>query len=251
MKHKTSVSSRLVSALLAGSIAIILNTLALKAADLISLPTAHGGLLRLVSLGFSGVLQQSGISSAWNQVGAPAPSSPTFQVGFHIFVGLMMSIFYAFVLEPLMPWGATAKGFVYALGLWLINAIIILPSTGEGFAGMANLSAAGILWFATAHTLFFMLLAYGFELLERVSICMYPEHPFVGLRNSAPQLGRTAARSVSSARCICTAQHLLSGCFLSQTVRPRCPALDFFKGFSESALSFVADRLGDLRDRIV
>jgi len=79
----------------------------------------------------------------------------------------MMSIFYAFVLEPLMPWRATVKGLAYAIGLWLINAIIILPLTGEGFAGMANLSVAGILWFAAAHTLFYMMLAYGFELLEQ------------------------------------------------------------------------------------
>jgi hypothetical protein len=148
-------------------IAIIWNTLALKAADLISLPTAHGGLLRLITLVFAGVLQQSGISSVWTQIGAPAPNSPAFQIGFHIFVGLVMSIFYAFVLEPLMPWRATVKGLAYAIGLWLINAIIILPVTGEGFAGMANLSVAGILWFAAAHTLFFMILAYGFELLEQ------------------------------------------------------------------------------------
>jgi hypothetical protein len=167
MKHNRFEIRRLRSALLAGLIAIILNTLALKAADLISLPTARGGLLRLVILGFSGVLQQSGISSAWTQMGAPAPNSPTFQVGFHIFVGLVMSIFYAFVLEPLTPWGATVKGIAYAIGLWLINAIIILPVTGEGFAGMANLSVAGISWFAAAHTFFCLMLAYGFELLEQ------------------------------------------------------------------------------------
>jgi hypothetical protein len=167
MKHKIFKIGRLRSALLVGLIAIILNTLLLKAADLISLPTAHGGLLRLITLGLSGVLQRSGISSVWIQMSAPAPNSPTFQIGFHIFVGLMMAIFYAFVLEPLMPWGATVKGLAYATGLWLINAIIILPVTGEGFAGMTNLSVAGILWFAAAHTLFYMMLAYGFELLER------------------------------------------------------------------------------------
>jgi hypothetical protein len=167
MKHKIFEINRLRSALLAGLIAIISNTLALKAADLISLPTAHGGLLRLITLGFSGVLQQSGISSAWIQMGAPAPNSPTFQIGFHIFVGLVMSIFYAFVLEPLIPWGATVKGLAYATGLWLINAMIILPVTGEGFAGTANLSVAGILWFAVAHALFYMMLAYGYELFEQ------------------------------------------------------------------------------------
>jgi hypothetical protein len=162
---------RLRSALLAGLIAIIANTLALKAADFISLPTAHGGLLRLMTLGFSSPLQQSGISSVWTTIGAPAPKSPAFQIGFHIFIGLMMSIFYAFVLEPMMPWGSTTMGLAYATGLWLINAAIVLPATGEGFAGIANLSVAGILWFAVAHTLFFLMLAYGFALIERRPRC--------------------------------------------------------------------------------
>jgi hypothetical protein len=77
-------------------------------------------------------------------------------------VGLMMSLFYAFVLEPLMPWGTIIKGSSYALVVWFINALIVLPATGEGFAGSENLSL--ILWYAAAHTLFFMLLAYGFAL---------------------------------------------------------------------------------------
>ncbi len=167
MKHEMNLSGRLKSALLAGSVAIMLNSLALKAADLIHLPTAHGGLLRLLSLGLSGPLQQSGVSSAWSAIGAPAPHSPTFQTGFHILVGLLMSIFYALVLGHLLPWSPAVKGLAYAAGVWLVNALVVLPATGEGFAGSANLSFAGMLWFAAAHTLFFMLLAFGFARAER------------------------------------------------------------------------------------
>jgi hypothetical protein len=170
MKHRIFELGRLKSALVAGSIAIILNTLALKAADLIQLPTAHGGLLRLLSSGFSGPLRQLGVSALWSAVGAPASNSPAFQIGFHILVGLIMSLFYAFVLEPLMPWGITIKGLSYALGVWLINALVVLPDTGEGFAGSATLSLAGIPWYAAAHTLFFMLLAYGFALHAGVHV---------------------------------------------------------------------------------
>ena len=93
MKHRIFELGRLKSALVAGSIAIILNTLALKAADLIQRPTAHGGLLRLLSSGFSGPLQQLGISALWSAVGAPASNSSAFQIGFHILVGLIMSLF--------------------------------------------------------------------------------------------------------------------------------------------------------------
>ena len=158
--------SRLSPALVTGSLAISLNTVVLKAADLIHLTTAHGGLLRLLSHHFSKPLQQSGITSIWWAVGAPAPATQTFQIGFHILVGLMMALFYAFVLEPAMPWSTTVKGLVYLAVVWLVNALIVLPATGEGFAGSANLTLAGIAWFAAAHSIFFMILAYGFALFE-------------------------------------------------------------------------------------
>jgi hypothetical protein len=159
--------SRLTSALVAGSLAISLNTVVLKSADLIHLPTAHGGLLRLLSYYFSTPLQQSGIASIWSAVRAPTLATQTFQIGFHILVGLMMALFYALVLEPAIPWSTTVKGLVYLTGVWLVNALIVLPATGEGFAGSANLTLAGIAWFAAAHSIFFMLLAYGFAFLLR------------------------------------------------------------------------------------
>jgi hypothetical protein len=144
-----------------------LNTVVLKAADIIHLPTAHGGLLRLLSFGFSKPLQQSGIASIWWAFGAPSPASQTFQIGFHVLIGLMMALFYAFVLEPTMPRSTTVKGLVYLTVVWLMNALIVLPATGEGFAGSANLTLAGIAWFAAAHSIFFMILAYGFAFLYK------------------------------------------------------------------------------------
>jgi len=160
-----SFRSRLSPALVAGLLAISLNTVVLKGADLIHLTTAHGGLLRLLSHHFSKPLQQSGITSIWWAVGAPAPATQTFQIGFHILVGLMMALFYAFVLEPAMPWSTTVKGLVYLAVVWLVNALIVLPATGEGFAGSANLTLAGIAWFSAAHSIFFMILVYGFAFL--------------------------------------------------------------------------------------
>ena len=164
---KDTFRSRLISALVAGSLAISLNTMVLKAADLIHLPTAHGGLLRLLSYCFSKPLRQSGIASIWWAVNAPAPATQTFQIGFHILVGLMLALFYAFLLEPAMTWSTTVKGLVYLAVVWLVNALIVLPATGEGFAGSANLTLAGIAWFAAAHSIFFMILAYGFAFLYK------------------------------------------------------------------------------------
>jgi hypothetical protein len=70
-----------------------------------------------------------------------------------------MAVFYAFLLEPILPGSALAKGLVFALLVWLANAFIVLPWIGEGLAGSRYLSAAGMIYFAFAHTVFFVLLA--------------------------------------------------------------------------------------------
>src|SRR5262245_31099174 len=59
-----------------------------------------------------------------------------FKTGFHIVVGLLM-----------------------ALLAWLANALIVLPWIGEGIARSLYLSADGMIYFAAAHTVFFVLLA--------------------------------------------------------------------------------------------
>jgi len=151
--------SALVATLAAGAIAIALNTVALKAADLISLPTAEGGLLRLVTPWFAPLLRATGIAGAWTAAGGPAAASPLFRIGFHLAVGILMALAYAGVVEPNLPGRPIAKGLLYALAVWILNAFVVLPVTGEGVAGAAHLTAAGMAWFAAAHTLFFLVLA--------------------------------------------------------------------------------------------
>lgn len=135
--------SRPVAAFLAGVIAIILNSLLLSAADLVPLVTAHGGLLRLVKMATA----------------LPLPASAAFRWEFHIGVGLAMAMVYAFILEPAMPGTAFVKGLVYALVVWVLNSAVVLPLIGEGFAGSRNLALPGMIWFAAAHTAFFVCLA--------------------------------------------------------------------------------------------
>lgn len=137
--------SKILAALLAGGIAIILNTAALAAADFVPLATAHGGLLRLLVMLSGGAL--------W------VPSGSEFQMFFHIIVGIAMALFYAYLLEPIMFGPGWLRGTIYGVLVWLANALIVLPVTGEGFAGSQHLTLTGMLWFAAAHMLFFVLLA--------------------------------------------------------------------------------------------
>ena len=151
------------ASLLAGLIAIVVNTAMLEAADWIPLVTARGGLLKLLKMYLSAPLTGLGIADLWAALTLPAPDTHAFKTGFHIVVGLLMAVFYAYVLEPMLPRSALVKGLLYALLVWLANAFIVLPWIGEGIAGSAFLSAGGMLYFAAAHTVFFVLLALLYE----------------------------------------------------------------------------------------
>jgi hypothetical protein len=70
---------------------------------------------------------------------------------------LSKSVFHAFVVEPVDEDRPIAIVLVFATIVWIANAAVVLPLTGEGFAGSAHLTFAGMAWFAAAHTLFFVL----------------------------------------------------------------------------------------------
>jgi hypothetical protein len=86
-------------------------------------------------------------------------SSARFEFFFHVFVGLLMALFYAYVVEPALVGRPWVKGLICAVAVWMLNAIIVLPLIGEGLAGSRRLGAAGMIGFAAAHTIFFVLLA--------------------------------------------------------------------------------------------
>jgi hypothetical protein len=117
----------------------------------------------LAKMYFAEPLTSLGIADLWAALSLPASDTHAFKTAFHIVVGLLMAVFYAYVLDPMLPGSALVKGLLYALLVWLANAFIVLPWIGEGVAGSAFLSAAGMLYFAAAHTVFFVLLALLYE----------------------------------------------------------------------------------------
>lgn len=159
--------ARISASLLAGAIAIGINTALLAAADRIPLVTARGGLLKLLTIYIGPALSKAGAGPVWLRFGLPSPGGTTFQLGFHVLVGLAMAVFYGVVLEPLLPGRPWWKGLLYAAAVWAANAFVILPWLGEGIAGSRNLGAAGMAYFAVAHTVFFVLLAVLFARFHR------------------------------------------------------------------------------------
>ena len=142
-----TASRRSVASLCAGAIAIAINVAALWSADLFHVQTAHGGLLKLL-------VQLTGL---------PAPRHGGFDIVFHVVVGLVMAVVYGLLLKPLWRWPPWLLGVIYAAVTWIANAFVVLPIIGEGIAGSFTLSTAGILWFAAAHTVFFVTLALLYE----------------------------------------------------------------------------------------
>lgn len=136
------------SAWAAGAVAIAINSAVLRIADLISLPTARGGLFRLVSRG------------------VPMPGGAAAPFVFHLLMGMAMALFYAGVVEPSVPGRPLCKAMVYAAAAWVLNASVILPATGQGFAGATHLTVAGMVWFLGAHTIFFIVLALCYARFE-------------------------------------------------------------------------------------
>lgn len=145
-------------ALVAGAVALAVNFGLLGLADRLGIVTARGGFQRLTKLWIGPLLTSSGVAGAWSSLRLPEPSSTLFQVGFKVAAGLMMALVYV-AIERYLPRPAIAKGLTYALLVWLINAAVVLPALGEGFAGSQSLTATGMIAFAIAHTSFFIVLA--------------------------------------------------------------------------------------------
>lgn len=87
MQEDIHSSRKLGAALIAGLIAIVVNTAMLEAADWIPLVTARGGLLKLLP----SPLASLGVTDLWAALHLPAADTPAFKTGFHILVGLRCS----------------------------------------------------------------------------------------------------------------------------------------------------------------
>ena len=152
--------------LLAGAFAITINTLLLYLAARYGLQTGHGGVLKLIHPWLAPVLNRSGVAQIWASTTLPAPGSPTFKMGFHVFVGLLMAAMYAFA-ERFVRWRPWFKGVTYAVVVYLANALIVLPLLGQGIAGRRVVSSYGLIYFALAHTTFLLLLASSYARWRR------------------------------------------------------------------------------------
>ena len=130
-------------ALIAGFIAISVNTLLLELAPVIHLKAEGGGLLKLLL-----------------QYGRPMTghiaflNTSFFSLIFHYLTGLVMIMIYACWFSQLLKMSGWIKGSLFSLLPWLINGLIVLPLLGFGLLGNYKLSLAGMCYFLIAKWLF-------------------------------------------------------------------------------------------------
>jgi hypothetical protein len=147
----SGIFARLGCAFAASGIAIAVNTALLSAADYFHLVTARGGLL---SLFLEVARRYVTVSSSYQTYG--------FQQAFHVAVGIVMGIAYAFLFARRRG-SAWTRGATYGALVWLANACFVLPMIHQGFAGYRVIRVSGMLYFACAHMVFFLLSAALFE----------------------------------------------------------------------------------------
>jgi hypothetical protein len=159
---------RVHAALLSGAVASGANMALLSAASAAGITTAHGGLLRLFEETVRRLAPLLHVGAQANQWSILPVSAVWFQNGFHVSTGLFMAIFYAYILDQRLYGRPLVKGLLYGTAVWLFNAFVVLPLTGQGIAGSAHLNAIGMISFAIAHMVFFEVLSvlYGYLFSE-------------------------------------------------------------------------------------
>lgn len=147
--------------LAAGLVGITVNTAILKLAPLLHIHPGSGGLLQLLLL----YAQRSGPGSliALHSLGLRKPPSLAGFLWFHYVTGMTAILVYFYLFAKHVRGARWWRATVFALLFWLINAGLVLPQLGEGFAGIRAVSPSGVLYFCFANWVFVVVSALSYR----------------------------------------------------------------------------------------
>ena len=157
------------ASLLAGLLAVSVNTAVLKLAGVFNIEAESGGLFRLLRMYLGDTFNTLGIGKIWAALLLPLPGTLGFWLLFHTFMGLVMAVFYAYAIEPILAGPGWRKGAIYSLLPWLINSVLVMPLLGKGFAASHSLTPVGMTYFFFANGTYAVLLGLLYEKFMRLS----------------------------------------------------------------------------------
>jgi len=155
---------RLLLSSCAGLVALVPNMAVLAIAHEMHVSTGHGGLLKFFVMFVDKPLG--------NPIGILESPDLLVKALFHVLVGLGMAVVFAEVLYPQgSRWGLRGWviGLWYGVFIWILNAFVVLPSLGEGIAGLRSVGTRGVVVFAVAHFAFFLVLGVTYSALFRTT----------------------------------------------------------------------------------
>ena len=145
-------ATRLRNAFAAGLLGTTVNTLVLEVAPLLHINVGKGGLLQLFHRQVARRLPF--LLPFVGRLGLKQPPTLAGFLWFHYVTGLAMILVYFFVFAPCLDGSEWWKSSVFSIFPWLINAAIVLPALGQGFAGVRLTPLSGTLYFFFANWLF-------------------------------------------------------------------------------------------------
>lgn len=151
----------LLGMLAAGLIGITVNTGILESAPLLHIHPGSGGLLQLLLLYAQRFAPWS--LNALHSLGLRKPPSLAGFLWFHYVTGMAAILVYFYLFAKHVRGARWWRATVFALLFWLINAGVVLPQLGQGFAGIRAVSTSGVLYFFFANWMFVVVSALSYR----------------------------------------------------------------------------------------
>ncbi|MFN2507891.1 MAG: hypothetical protein ABR589_03865 [Chthoniobacterales bacterium] len=120
-----------VRAIFAGVAAALMNSAAIRLAQLSPVPPGTGGLAKMTLAFANQALVDFGFGAA-----LPADFNPLVQEIFHTCIGVTMAMIYALFLYRSLSGPGWLRGLIYCQIMWLLQAFVVLPWTGAGVLGL-------------------------------------------------------------------------------------------------------------------
>ena len=119
----------------AGLVATVANAVAIRLVGAAGIAAGTSGFAKWLAAHANAVLGTS----------LPTALGPVSQEAFHTAVGLVSAMIYAAGVYPFLPGPRWFRGLVYVQGMWIVQALVVLPWLHQGYFG-TGISRTAPVW---------------------------------------------------------------------------------------------------------